>query len=249
MTHHIDLTKIHLISGSGRGDELCVMQWVARFAGEEVTDHPACTSPVLTAFAITWNDGLPEDERQRLIPFIPRLVGTAGDPEADAVRAWMATDWLVRTFTVTWLRKAGLVARADELAALPALTSADLAAAAQPIIEKARAEADAARAAAWDAARAAAWDAAGDAAWDAAGDAAGDAARAAAWDAARDAAGVAARDAAWDAAKGKKTYQAQYNAAYAAARPLVGAALGETIVELRESAFELFSAMIDVRAA
>lgn len=219
MTHHIDLGTIHLINGAGKGDELCVMQWTARFAGEEPespdrwSDHPSCTSPVLTAFAIAWNDALPDETRQRLIPFIPRLVGTAGDPAADERRAWMATDWLVRVFTPTWLRKAGLVERADELAALPEFSGPELAAAAQPIIEQAEREAAAVRDAAWDAARA------------------------------------AARDAAWAAAKGKKGYQARYDAAYAAARPLVDAALGETTAELTEAAFELFDRMIDVKSA
>lgn len=221
--HHIDLDSIHLDAGShsedGRG---CVMEWAARFAGLPVTDHPACTSPVLTAFAISWNDALPDATRQRLIPFIPRLVGTAGDPKADEVRAWMATDWLVRTFTVAWLRKAGLTARADDLAALPALSSIKLAKAAQPIIEAAGKEAAAAR------------DATGDAAWVAVGDAA--------WAAT----GVAAR-AAHEKTKG--TASAKYGAAYRAARPILDKAFAETTAELTESAFDLFDRMIDVRSA
>ena len=106
---HVDLATIHLDKGShpddGRG---CLLEWTARFAGEPVTDHPVCTSPVLAAFGIAWNDTLDDETRQRLVPYIPRLVGTAGDPKADQVRAWMATDWLIRTVTPTWLRKAGL---------------------------------------------------------------------------------------------------------------------------------------------
>src|SRR5690348_13387821 len=116
--HHIDLTAIRLDKGatSSKGeDHGCVMEWTARFAGEPVTDHPACTSPVLTAFAIALNDGVDDEFRQRLVPFIPRLVGTAGDREADEQRAWMATDWLVRTFTPTWLRRFGM---AEDAAAL-----------------------------------------------------------------------------------------------------------------------------------
>jgi hypothetical protein len=228
--NHIDLTKIKLISGTGHGDDLCVMQWVARFAHEDEssrpTDHPECTSPVLAAFAIAFNDGVDDETRQRLIPFISRLVGTAGDPAADAARAWLATDWLVRTFTPRWLRKAGLTAEADALEALPELTTTELAHSAQPIIDGARDKAYAAWAAAGDAAGDAAWAAAGDAAWAAAG--------AAAWAAA----GAAAR-----ATKG--SYSAKYAAACKAADDVLKPLYAETIVELRESALALFDRMID----
>ena len=166
MVHHVDLGTLHLESGShpDRSDGLCVMEAVAWWADSEHTDHPTCTSPVLAAFAIAFNDGADDETRQRLIPFIPRLIGTADDPQADAARAWLATDWLVRTFAPQWLRKAGLDDEAEALETLPELTTAELARSAQPIIDRVRAKADAAWAAAWDAARAAAGDAAGDAA-------------------------------------------------------------------------------------
>jgi len=253
MTSHIDLATVTLDKGSHRpnDDAVCVMELVALFAHEPKTDHPTCTSPVLTAFAIAFNDGVDDATRQRLVPFIPRLVGTAGDPEADAVRAWMATDWLVRTFTPVWLRKAGLVEEADAIAALPELTTAALARAAQPIIDAARAKASAAGDAAGAAARAAARAAAGAAA--------GDAARAAAWAAAWDAAGAAAWAAAWDAAgaaaraAASKTkggpYEAKYRAARKAADDILKPLYAETIIELRESALALFSRMIDARAS
>ena len=276
--NHIDLSTVRLASGShseaaAKKGEACLLEWSAIFAGVPYSDHPECTSPVLGAFGRALNDGLDDERRQKLVPFIPRLVGTAGDAEADRVRAWLATDWLVRTFTPTWLRKAGLTERADELVALPELTSAALAIAAMPIIEQTRKDAsaawdaardaawdaawDAARDAAWDAAwdaaraaaRAAAWDAARDAAWDAAGAAARAAAWAAAWDAAGAAAGAAAWDAAGAAASKKKGYSAQYDAAYRAARPLLDVALRETTDELLESALALFGEMCDVRSA
>ncbi len=249
MTHHLDLSTIKLERGehtkaqAAKG-HACLLEWTAIFAGVDYGDHPTCTSPVLGAFGRSLNDGLPEEQRQRLIPFIPRLVGTAGDPAADEVRAWMATDWLVRTFTPTWLRKAGLTAHADALIALPELTSTELATAALPIIEAAKKDAYAAGAAAWDAARAAAWDAAGAAAWDAAWDAVGDAA----WDAARAAAGVAA----WDAAgaayeKTRGSSSVKYNASHKAARAVLDPLLAETTAELLDSALKLFGRMCDYR--
>ena len=225
MTHHIDLGTITLEKGATAEqgeDHGCVMEWTARFAGLPVTDHPSCTSPVLTAFAIAFNDGVDDETRQRLIPFIPRLVGTAGDPEADAARAWLATDWLVRTFTPAWLRKAGMEAEAASLQALPALTTAELARSAQPIINAASAKARAAGAAAGAAARAAAWDAA--------------------WAAARDAARAAA-------SKSKGGYDAKYRAARKAAADILKPLYAETIAELRESALRLFDRMIDIKVA
>ncbi len=125
----------------------------------------------------------------------------------------------MRVQTPAWLELAGLKDEAAKLRALPALTSSEIAAACQSVIEEARSKAAAAWAAAWAAARDAAWDAARDAARDAA------------WDAAWD----AARDAAWDAA-----WDASYEAARSALRP--------TERLLQESAFDLLERMLAVGA-
>ncbi len=239
MTHHIDLATIHLQTGGHATpgpDTVCLLEAVAWFAGEPHTDQPKCVSPVLGAFGRSWNDALDDATWQRLVPYIPRLVGTAGDPEADQRRAWLATDWLVRTFTVAWLRKAGLTARADDLAALAEISSTEIAKASQATIEAARKEADVAGEAAAATAGATAWAAA----W-----ATARAAASSAWDAAWAAASAAAssaRAAAWATA-------AQYDAAYTATRPLLDEAFAETQAELTESAFALLDRMIDVGAA
>jgi hypothetical protein len=238
MSPPIDLDTLVLDKGSHRSpaDGMCVMEAVSFLAGEDFTDAPECTSPVIRAFLVSWNDVLSDDDRQALKRYVPLVIGTRGTPADEVRRAWMATDWLVRVQAPAWLRLAGLGEQADVLAALAELTpgtcpsilpaleavrsdaaaawAAAGAAAWAAAWDAARAAAwaaagDAAWAAAWDAARAAAGDAAGDAARAAAGDAAGDAARAAAWDAARDAAGAAAGDAARAAA---------WDAARAAAR-------------------------------
>ena len=39
---------------------------------------------------------------------VVRVLGTATTPEAEERRAWMATDWLTRTFAPAWLDLAGL---------------------------------------------------------------------------------------------------------------------------------------------
>jgi hypothetical protein len=226
MTHYTLSSGSHETADQGR----CAMEWVAYLANEPHSDHPICVSEVLKSFCIAFNDGLPDDRRQRLRPYLARTIGTKGDG-LDEKRAWMCTDWLIRVYTPTWLAKAGLDAAAKRLRSLPPVLATENLKRAMDDIRAAREEQVAAWDAAWDAARDAAWDAA----WVAARDAAGDAA----WVAARDAAGDAAWDAAWDAAR-----DAARDAAWVAARDAAWDALQPTIDELQDSAFDLLDAML-----
>ena len=244
-------------------DGLCFMEAAAFFAGEMHSDHPACVSPVLGAFLRNWNDSVDDDFRQKLKPYIQRVIDTANDGK-DEVRAWMATDWLVRVCAPAWLDLAKLTEHAMALRTADEINSSESAIKAQPSINAARAAArDAARDTSVDAsgdaggnaAWVAAWDAARVAAWDAARVAAGNAARnatgAAAWDAARDAARDASRDAfvdasvesarnaAWAAARA-----AARVAAWDAARVAAGNALKPTVELLQDSALALLDRMI-----
>ena len=126
----IDLESLVLAKGAHRSptEGACVMEAFAFVAGEPWSDHPECASRVLGAFLRSWNDTLPDDERQQLKQYVPRLVGSKGTAEQEDARAWLAMDWLVRSYTPTWLRFAastapqyaeGLAAHADRLAALP----------------------------------------------------------------------------------------------------------------------------------
>jgi len=236
------LAALVLENGAHRSptDGLCLMEAVAWMRGVAHTDHPACVAPTIGAAGRAFNDNLPTDDiRTRLcVPLIPIIVGTATTAADEDTRAWLATDFLVREVTPSWMELAGLTATAAQLRAAPPLTNSAIALG--DLLRQAQHESDAARAAAraaagdaaWDAARAAAWAAArdaardaaraaaGDAAWDAARDAAWDAARAAAWAAAGAAARDAARDAAWDAARaaaGAAARDAARDAAWAAA--------------------------------
>ena len=92
----------------------CLMEAAAYIAGESWTDHPACVSPVLTSYGVALNDSWDDDQRQKLAPFIPRLLGTAGDGQ-DKARSYLAIDWLLRTYTSTWVHLAGLTAEASAL--------------------------------------------------------------------------------------------------------------------------------------
>ena len=102
----------------------CAMEWVSHLAGEPHTDQPECVSPVVRAFCIALNDGLEDGPRQRLRPYLTRTIGTADDG-FDHQRAWMAMDWLIRTYTPTWLAAAGLDDAANRLWSLSEVTSAD----------------------------------------------------------------------------------------------------------------------------
>ena len=144
-------------------DGLCVMEAAAWVAREPHSDHPDCVSPVLGAFLRRWNDDLDDEDRQKLKPFVLRVVGTAGDGQ-DEARGWLALDWLVRAHAPAWLGLAGFADEAGALRALPPLHDEDSLNAACPLLAAAWTTArDAAGAAARDAAR----DAGGTAAWDA----------------------------------------------------------------------------------
>ncbi len=192
-------------------DGRCAMEWVSYLAGEPHSDQPTCVSPVLRAMCIALNDGLDQEPRQRLRPYLTRTIGTAGDG-LDTRRGWLAMDWLTRVYTPAWLRLAGLTERAVELEATGEVADRDSLRRALALLELARRESRAARARAFGAplptgwatavaagvaGREAAWACAGAAAWAAArigiGDIAGDRARAAARSAAGDAAAIAVR--------------------------------------------------------
>jgi hypothetical protein len=81
------LDRVELVEGAGDpgAGMMCVMSLVARLAGEGHTDDPRCASPVIRAFAVPVNDGMPREVRRRLKPFAPRILGT--DDGLDRERA------------------------------------------------------------------------------------------------------------------------------------------------------------------
>ena len=153
-TPPLDLDTITLGKGvhSKGSTEPCLLELSAWLAGEPWTDRPACVSPVLGAFGRSFNDALPTDRRQRLRPYAPRLLNTAGDAQADERRSYLALDWLVRTYLPTWLRLVpALTTQADLLSAAHEVTDLDSAAAIGDLVREAASQSSAAG----DAARAA----------------------------------------------------------------------------------------------
>ena len=76
---------------------MCVMEAVAYVAGEEWSDHPKCTCPVISAFMRAWNDALLNDNERtaRLLPFVPKLIGTKDNEATETCRKRMIADWEV----------------------------------------------------------------------------------------------------------------------------------------------------------
>jgi hypothetical protein len=180
---HFDPATVVLSCGSHRGDfvgdcclveaanqaTVCCPALAEQFGKAEQfdDDHPSI-SRVVRSFAIGLNDAWTADswmakhpdDWKRLLPYVTSILGTKTTAKDETTRAWMATDWLARVYTPTWLRLAGLAEHAQLLEGLARIVDAETSMAAQSTLGNARA-------------------AAGDAAWDAAGAAAGDAAGAA----------------------------------------------------------------------
>ena len=77
-TRELDLDTLILKAGGHPEDgEFCIMEAVAFVAGEPWSDHPACASQVIGAFMRSWNDALDDEGRQKLKPYVRRLVGRA----------------------------------------------------------------------------------------------------------------------------------------------------------------------------
>src|SRR5437588_7373903 len=105
MIKTLDLSTVTLLKGSHNPDsQFCVMELAAFLAGEKWSDRPECASPVITAFLVSWNDSLNDEDRQMLRPYAVKVIGTRTTPQDEITRAWMAVDWLARTCAPAFLR-------------------------------------------------------------------------------------------------------------------------------------------------
>jgi hypothetical protein len=82
---------------SSPNDGVCVVELASVLAGEEFSDHPRCVCEVIAAFLRGWNDRSSHADRQRLLPYASRVIGTRGDRETtrtrrDACLAWAGAD-------------------------------------------------------------------------------------------------------------------------------------------------------------
>lgn len=93
--------RVELIRGRGdrRSNRLCIMTFVALLAGEGHSDDPRTASPFIRNFAVRLNDSLPDEQRQQLKFFAPRIVATRDDCDnlrAETVRSAFAQEILPR---------------------------------------------------------------------------------------------------------------------------------------------------------
>ncbi len=115
----IDYTLKHGSHDSPQ-DGLCAMEWVAYLAGERHSDSPECVDPALRRFGIRLNDALPDGPRQKLRPYLARMIGTAGDGRTQE-RLYMMADWAVRVVAAEAQEVTGRRDLAERLRALPAI--------------------------------------------------------------------------------------------------------------------------------
>jgi len=164
MIRELDLESLELYAGDheeNNNQRMCVMEAVAYVAGEPWSAAPECACPVLSAFLRNWNDALDDVTRQRLRPYIPRIIGTNDGHELR--RSWMALDWLTRKCAPAFMELTeGLCVHAAALRCLPEIVDKPSLEVVEKTIKDAHRAAAAARDAAWDAARDAAWAAARD---------------------------------------------------------------------------------------
>ena len=132
----------------------CIMEAAAWVAGETFSDHPKCVCPVIGAFLRAWNDGVDNDFRQRLKPYIPLVIGTADSHSQE--RSWLAMDWMIREYLPTWLELAKITDIAAALRKSPPILGPTALGNVTGLLASASEQSAAAWAAAWDAA----WDAA-----------------------------------------------------------------------------------------
>ncbi len=85
----------------------CAMEWVAELTGQPHSDRPRSTSEVASEYVRHFNDVLADGPRQRLRPYLSRMIGTADDG-LDELRAWSCALRLARECLPGALEAAGL---------------------------------------------------------------------------------------------------------------------------------------------
>ena len=122
-------TAVRLESGAhGPGTGYCVMELIAYLQDQPWSDAPPCVAPTLRRYAIVLNDRAPDDVRQRLLPYVDRLVGTAPESQELAQRrAYLAADRAVRVIAPLALVAQGFYEHATVLRELPPITDRETA--------------------------------------------------------------------------------------------------------------------------
>ena len=140
-----DFGPIHLSTGSHEDPQsgMCFMEMVAFMNGEAWSDRPDCACPVIAGYCRAINDLMPQEWRDKLQKFVPRLIGTVSDEHTQERTEYLAMQ-AVTVFAPISCDKAGLQEQANLLRAQTNLKVAPAAAAGYAALEAASADADAA---------------------------------------------------------------------------------------------------------
>src|SRR3954451_12974292 len=71
----------------------CVVEVASMLAGERFSDHPRTVCPVIAAFLRTYNDLLPDPERDSLYPCAAQVVGSASSRAVRRRRTVRLLEW------------------------------------------------------------------------------------------------------------------------------------------------------------
>jgi len=88
-------TDFRLAPGSHASprEGMCIVELTSILAGEEFSDHPDCVCPVIGAYLRSWNDRASHVDRQRLIPYADRIVGSRADAQTTRLRRDICLRW------------------------------------------------------------------------------------------------------------------------------------------------------------
>jgi hypothetical protein len=126
MTFHLN-TIIKAGSHKLPSEGACTMEiacLVAGFGWHQIrneNDLPKCMSRVIGAYVIRLNDAMPDDPRQRLMAFVPRLTTTRGTVAEEQARAEYLVMNAAKPAAIAALRSARLHQHADAVAATTTL--------------------------------------------------------------------------------------------------------------------------------
>lgn len=82
----------------------CLMEAVSYLAGETWNDRPRCVCPVIAHFVDVWEQGIRDEDRDRLMkPLMIPLLDTKSSARVEERRAFMVLDWMIRVHTPTFL--------------------------------------------------------------------------------------------------------------------------------------------------
>jgi hypothetical protein len=91
----LDLESVRLAPGSHSSprEGLCAVELASLLGGEGLSDSPRCVCRVIAAYMRSLNDRLPHADRQRLVPYSQRSVGSRGGRRTTHMRRDICLVW------------------------------------------------------------------------------------------------------------------------------------------------------------